>query len=117
MAAYAYCDASNGRLISTATEPNPNVPEGVSEIELAGLPQLKEVMWDDASRSFAARPSKASVAVDRLQELVTHPSFADDFRLAWQALSAAQRNLLRNGLIRLLGRHRFRNPSETVEIP
>lgn len=68
------------------------------------------VMWDEGTHAFIARPAK--VLIDRLQDLLDIPSFAD----AYNALSAARKTAVRNGLIQLLGKRRFRNQADTPEI-
>jgi len=70
-------------------------------------------MWDAATRSYIARPAK--VLVDRLQDLLSDPDYSD-WQTVYNALNATRKAQVQAALIRLLGRARYRNPGEPVEI-
>lgn len=106
---YALYTTATGQLISIGTVLPDPVPQGLSVLARETVPADTE-MWDAASRSWVARPAK--VLVDRLDDLLADADFAD----LWSNINAARRTRLRNLLIRLLGRHRYRNASETLEV-
>lgn len=104
----ALYDTDTGRLVSVGQIVSDPLPAGLTAVTLPDRPQDSE-MWDAPSRAFVARPAK--VLVDRLAELLTDPRYAD-FQDVWANIPAARRTALRNAMIRLLGRHRFRNAAE-----
>lgn len=109
---YAYIRDTDGALLSLAqTDGSP--PTGVSRTLLTVDPTDPAWMYDPAPRAFVARPAK--VLIDRLQDMLDNPAYAD-FVTVWQGLSAARKNQLRTMLIRLLGRQRYRAQSEEVEL-
>lgn len=110
---YAIYNKSTGRLVSLGTVITDPLPAHLEAVTLADKPADSE-MWDEATKAYVPRPAK--VLMDRLQDLVTHGDYADDFKAVWDTLSAGNKTKIRNGLIRLLGRHRFRNQSESIEI-
>jgi hypothetical protein len=112
---FAYYETSTGRLVSVGTDANPSPPAGVTELQIASLPNFSTEVWDAASRTFVARPAK--VLIDRLNEIITDSQYADDIIALWNTLNAANRTRLRNGLIRLLGRYRFRSQGEPLNLP
>jgi hypothetical protein len=68
-------------------------------------------MWDETTTSFVDRPAK--VLIDRLQDLTDDPALA----AVWTRLTVAQRTVLRNRLVALLGSQRIRGSSEPVNLP
>jgi hypothetical protein len=112
---YAYYETATGRLVSVGTDANPSPPAGVTELQIASLPNLATQTWDAATRTFVARPAK--VLIDRLDEILTHPDYGADIQALWATLNTTNRTRLRNGLIRLLGRYRFRSQGETLNLP
>jgi hypothetical protein len=112
---FAYYETSTGRLVSVGTTANPSPPPGVTEVEIAAMPNLLTETWDAATHTFIARPAK--VLIDRLNEIITDSQYADDIVALWNTLNAANRTRLRNGLIRLLGRYRFRSQGEPLNLP
>jgi hypothetical protein len=112
MAWYAVHDA-NGKLCSIGTVMADTLPQGLVAVELPGGKPADDRVWDEMTRSFVARPAKT--LRDRLQDILEHADYAD-LQSVWQSLSPAQRQALRNALIRLLGRERWRNASEPIEI-
>ena len=113
MAWYAICETASGRLISLGEADVAPVIVGATALTLAGAPDLQVQVWDEATRAFVARPAK--VLVDRLQDLLSNPAYAD-FVTAYNALNAANKTRLRNMLIQLLGRRRWRASGEAVEL-
>lgn len=114
MAWYAYIRTSNGDLVSLGT--NLVVPDDLDIVPtlLAIDPTDPAWMYDQTTRTFISRPAK--VLRDRLDDITSDPIFTDNLVALWNTLNAANRTRLRNGLILLLGRHRFRNVSESVEV-
>jgi hypothetical protein len=110
---YAIYQSSDGRLVSIGEAESQPVIAGMVALPLAGKPDLKPLMWDEATRAFVVRPAK--VLVDRLDDIAGNPNY-QDFLDAYQALSAANRTKLRNAVIRLLGSKRFRAVQEGVEL-
>lgn len=106
---YALYTTATGQLVSLSTVLPDPVPAELSVLARETAPADSE-MWDAASRSWVARPVK--VRIDRLDDLQADT----DFLQVWGSLNAAQRNRLRTVVIRLLGRHRYRNASETLEV-
>jgi hypothetical protein len=111
--AWAYYAIADGRLVSISTIDTP-APNGYERVDV-GVVDLATQMWDSASHTFVTRPVKQQI--DRLAEILTHPDYGDDIQALWSTLNATNRTRLRNGLIRLLGRHRFRNVAETLTVP
>lgn len=109
---YAYIDDANGALLSLS-QIQFTVASGISVVQLSIDPTDPQWMYDQAQRLFVARPAK--VIIDRLQDMLTDPNYAD-FVTVWNNLTAARKTLLRNMLIRLLGGKRFRAAGETVEL-
>jgi len=112
MAWYAVHDAVSGRLISVGQVVADPMPLDRVALLLLDRPADTQV-WDEALRQFVARPAK--VPVDRLQDLVTNPDYAE-FKTAYDALSAANRQRLIDALTRLLGHERYRAVGEPVEL-
>lgn len=113
MTYFAIYETASGRLHSIgdvlAAELNP----AYTALELPSKPNLKNVMWDEVSKNFIARPPK--ILADRLEDLQTNPAY-EDFRALYASLPQAQRDVLRDAIRRLLGRARYRNQAEAVEI-
>ena len=108
---FAIYNNDTGQLISVGTVLG-DVPDGHAAVMLPDRPDDFE-MWDEPSRAFVQRPPK--VLVDRLQDLINDPRYAD-FQAAWASLGPAQKAALRNGLIRLLGKLRWRPTSAPVDL-
>lgn len=105
----AIYDTATGQLISIGSVwPDP-LPPGLSFAEYVDQPDLSVVVWDEAARDFIPRPAK--VLIDRLEDLLADPRFAD-FQNLWQSLNASRRQQVRDALILLLGRRRWRTPSQ-----
>jgi len=110
---YALYDTSSGKLESIGSAEELPQLLGKAALLLPEQPDLSAQMWDETSRVFVARPAK--VLIDRLDDIQTNPNFAD-FMTAYNSLNAANKTRLRNMIIRLLGKRRFRASQETVEI-
>jgi hypothetical protein len=108
---HAIYETVSGQLVSVGQVVAEPLPDGLTDLVLTDQPPDTQ-MWDPVTHTYIARPVK--VRVDRLDDLQSHPSFAD-FLTAYQSLSVANRTRLRNALILLLGRYRFRNQSESPE--
>ena len=109
MAYYMLYETATGKPKSlSSVEANP-VPAGHTSVDIGTKPD-KTVMWDEATKAFIPRPPK--VLKDRLQDLIGKPRF----KTFWQSLSAAQKSELRDGVIWLLGKARYRDEGETPEI-
>jgi hypothetical protein len=85
----------------------------VVRVAVASDPRDPALVYDPATRTLTARPAK--VLVDRLQDILANPNFSD-LQTAYNALSAANKTRIRDGLARLLGRQRFRASGESVEL-
>lgn len=109
---YAYIRNTDGALLSLAQAAS-DPPPDVTRTLLAVDPTDPAWMYDPATRAFVARPAK--VLIDRLQDMLDNPAYAD-FVTVWQGLNATRKNQLRTMLIRLLGRQRYRAQSEEVEL-
>ena len=110
---YVIYSTTSGSLFSQGSAPPSPLPGGLITASLAEQPAASQ-MWDGESLIFVPRPAK--VLRDRLQDILTHPDYALDLQVIWAGLTAPQKTLLRNGLIRLLGRERFRPDGENVTI-
>jgi len=67
--AFAVIDKSTGRLVSLASEVAPTLPKGLQALAIgAKLPNLAEVVWDEAGRSFSPRPAR--VVRDRVEDIM-----------------------------------------------
>ena len=108
---YAVYESATGRLLSVTTLLG-DLPVGVTTLNLAGEPADNQ-MWDSTTRTFIPRPAK--VLVDRLQDILSNPAYAD-FATAYNVLNAANKTRLRNMLIKLLGRQRYRSQGEPTEM-
>lgn len=100
-------EIATGRLLSVGTtwaaDPGPGV--GFVDYDLPQMPDLSNLMWDEAQLAFVARPAK--ILVDRFDDLINLPEYAD-FQTVWNGLSTNRKNTLRNVMIFLLGRRRYR---------
>ncbi len=94
-----------GHPVSQSSEPPDSIKEGLAVVEFLERPS-DDLMWDDASRLFVARPQHKFV--DRLDDLKADP----DFMGIWRRLSDTQRTRLRRVLIRLLGGARYRRDDQ-----
>lgn len=103
---FAIYEKATGRLRSLASRLTVALPLELEALDIGTSP-ADDTMWDEATRTFIPRPPK--VFVDRLQDLVDRPRF----KTFWQSLNAAQKDELRDGVIWLLGKARFRNESES----
>lgn len=114
MAWYLYIRESDGALLSVGDRDADAPPPGVIRVSVAGDPRDPSLLYDPATRTLVARPAK--VLIDRLQDVLADPRFAE-FATAYTSLSAANKTRLRNALILLLGRRRYRSAGESVELP
>lgn len=110
---YSLYDSATGALVSSTNTLPVNIPANMSYLTLADKP-ANDQMWDATTRTYIARPLK--VLVDRLQDIINNPNYADDIQLVWSSLNATQKTRLRNGLIKLLGAMRYRADLEPVEL-
>lgn len=110
---YAIYETATGRLESIGERDEPLRTARLDSLALEQQPNLSQIMWDETTRGFVPRPAK--VLVDRLDDFLTHPNYAD-FQTLWNALNATNKTRLRNIAIRLLGRNRYRNANQSVEI-
>lgn len=109
MAFRAIFRLATGELVSVGTVwPDPLDP-GFGFVEYQTEPDLSVVMWDSATRDFVTRPAK--VLFDRLDDLISDPRFAD-FANLYNSLNAARKQTVRDAIILLLGRRRWRTPSQ-----
>ena len=109
---YALYETINGKLVSVGTVIADPLPTGLTSISLPDKPADNQ-MWDEVTRAFVPRPAK--VLVDRLQDILTNPAYAD-FTTAYNALNTTNKTRLRNMLIKLLGRQRYRSQGEPTEM-
>lgn len=109
---YAIYDTTSGFLYSVGTVITDPLPPGTAALELPGEP-TPAVMWDEATRNFILRPPK--ILIDRLQDIIAHADYAD-FKAVWDKLTPVQKEKVRNALIKLLGRARWRNVSESITV-
>lgn len=58
MAWFAVIDNLSGQLLSLTTIVADPLPAGLVALNLADQPDLATQMWDEATRSFVARPAK-----------------------------------------------------------
>lgn len=114
MAWYLYIRESDGTLLSVGDRDADAPPPGVIRVSVASDPRDPALMYAPATRTLVARPAK--VVADRLQDVLSDPRFAE-FATVWNSLSAANKTRLRNALILLLGRQRYRSAGESVEVP
>lgn len=118
---YALYDKLNGRLHSLGTVLAEKIPDDLEIKELSGwgttgeqaLDEPPNIMWDEATRDFITRPPK--VLIDRLEDIITHSDYAD-FKEVWDLLNVARKQKVKAALIRLLGRARWRNVSESITV-
>jgi len=113
MAWFAYIKTSDGALISLGTALTTPLPVDTTVLPLTIDPTDTQWMYDQTSRTFIARPAK--VLIDRLQDIITNVAYQDLIDV-WQTLNTNNRNKLRNGLIKLLGKQRWRGATEVVEL-
>lgn len=110
---YAIFETASGRLESIGERDDALRTARLESVALDAAPDLSSVMWDETTRDFVARPAK--VLVDRLDDIQSHPD-ASDFLTAFNSLNAANRTRVRNFLIWLLNRYRYRNQSESLRL-
>lgn len=104
---YYLYDLATGRLLSEASDP-PQPAVGQAVVSRATRAD-SSVMWDAVTAAFVARPPK--VILDRIDDLNNDPNLS----AVWTRLTVAQRTVLRNRLIALLGYRRFRGSGEPVD--
>ena len=109
MSFWVVFETATGRLVSTGSVLAEPLPAGLTATDLGARP-ADTLMWDAATRTHVARPAK--VLVDRLQDLIDDPVLAE----VWSRLTANQRTILRNRVVALLGRQRWRVVTETVNL-
>lgn len=108
---FAIHDA-NGKLLSAGTVIAPNLPADWVVKEYPTKPPDTD-MWDEASRNYIVRPPK--VLIDRLQDILDHPAYADIANF-YSNLNPANKTRFRNFLIKILGARRWRNQAETISL-
>lgn len=108
-----FFDGNTGQLKSIASVWGDN-PNNWDFIELEQEPDLSTLMWEETTRQFIVRPPK--VFRDRLQDLMDDPRFEIFRTQVWQQLDANGQNVLRQAIIILLGKARWRNQTETVVV-
>jgi len=113
MAWHAIYVAATGRLVSVGEIVVSPLPGALTDLVLAGEPNLSNQVWDTTTKTFITRPGK--VLIDRLDDLQSNPNY-NDLQAALATLSAPNRTVVRNAFGRLLNRVRFRTPGEPVEI-
>lgn len=106
---YAVHDG-NGRLVSVGEVLTDNLPADLTAVQLQAAPDFRSSMWDEATRSFVARPMP--VLIDRLDDLRAMAGV----QALWNSLNATQRQTLANALIALLGGARYRKASQSVAV-
>lgn len=107
---YALHDG-NGRLVSVGTVLADPLPPGMTAVDLgATAPDFRASMWDETTRLFVARP--APLLVDRLDDLRAMPGV----QALWNSLSGAQKLVLGNALITLLGGARYRKANHPTTV-
>lgn len=114
MAWYVIYDTASGQLKSESdTEIAPQADMTI--VQLADRP-ADNMMWDAATRTFVARPPK--VQVDRLDDLLTsnHPAIAAFRQRVYTPASAADKAIISDFLIFMLGRRRTRNQNDPLEL-
>ena len=110
MAYFMLYETATGRPVSlSSVEANPIRP-GFTSIDIGSAPS-PDTMWDMATASYIPRPPK--VFIDRIEDLRKRPGMVQ----LWQSLGPAQRNVLRDAFIWILGSERFRGEdnSEAIE--
>ena len=110
---FALADTNTGALVSITDVVAEPLPPSLTAYPLANEPNLRAVMWDASTRTFVSRPAK--VIIDRLQDLLTDPAYAD-FQTIYSGLSAQRKTQIQTVLIRLLGKNRYRAANESVEV-
>lgn len=101
----------NGRLLSQGSVLAEKLAANVTVVTLDKRPERGQI-WDEASRQFVAKP--APVFIDRLDDL-QGDGFAA-LRTLLQSLTAPQRTVFRNAIIKLLGKQRYRQADEATEL-
>lgn len=109
----AFYDLATGRLLSVGSVWPAELPVGMAYAEYPTPPDLDNTAWDEALQDFKARPAK--VLVDRLEDLINDPKYAD-FQTAWNNLSPTRKTALRSAIILFLGRFRYRTPSQDTSL-
>ena len=104
MSYFAIHEIATGRLKSMGSVIADPLPAGLTAVDIVN-PPLDSEMWDEATKTFIARPPK--VLADRLEDLKARPAF----RTFWQSLNQQQKDTLITALKWLLGRARWRNQS------
>lgn len=110
---YAVHKYETGQLLSITTVVADVLPVDCTATQLPVDPLAHGLVWEANTRSFIG--VQPEPLVDRLQDLLQSPRYSD-FMMMWNSLLPAQRQALRNALIRLLGSRRFRVEDEPVDI-
>ena len=100
----------NGRLLSVASIWTDPPRPGTSFKEYVDRPDQGENMWDEVALDWIPRPPQ--VLIDRWDDLLADPEFADGHAKIPQPF----RKAVEASIKRLLGAERFRLESESVEI-
>lgn len=107
---YAIYETATGRLVSLGNMIADPLPQDLTAVDIGTAVDLRGQMWDAASKAFVARP--APVLIDRLDDLRAMTGVP----ALWASLSAAQKLVLGNAIIKLLGGARYRKASQPVEV-
>ena len=110
MSYYAIYETATGRLVSLGDVVASPLPQGLTAVDIGRAVDLRDQVWDQASKAFIARP--APVLIDRLEDVKAMTGMA----VLWSSLSAAQKLVLGNAIIKLLGGARYRKASQPVEV-
>lgn len=102
--------SSSGRLESQGTAKPDTVPPGLTVKEFAAAPDLDAQLWDEATKTYAARLARAKA--DRVADFRNDPSLST----AWGRLTAAQQTAVQNYIATMLGPYRYREFGEEVAI-
>lgn len=109
MAIRAYYEVGSGRLISVGSVWPEATPPGLDYVwypgEMADY-DLRDYVWDPASRSFGARPPK--VFIPRFADLRDNPRWDWFRRNIWDNLTSNQKDQLRAAIEDWLGREIMR---------
>jgi len=105
---YAVVEDATGRLISTGEVLANPLPVGMVALTIGSAPGDK--MWDEVTRTFIARPPK--VFIDRFTDLLARPGV----QTLYNSLTTARKTQLRDALIWLLNKERYRLDSEDPRI-
>lgn len=107
---FAVYETATGRLVSVSDVLADPLPAGLTAVDVGAAVDFRTQVWDEAGKTFIARP--APVWIDRLDDLRAMTGVT----ALWNSLNAAQKTVLANALIKLLGNARYRKASQPVEV-